>query len=92
MIRGGITGLGEGNGPIITFHDGFTTQAANVSSGGFNGFLGGADRIAMDSHPYLCFSIPSNDDSLGYQASKVRSFFLSALLFFERGTDFASLV
>ena len=40
MIRE-ITGVGEGKGPVASFHDGF---------GGFDkwaGFLSGADRIAI---------------------------------------------
>lgn len=71
MVRG-ITGIGEGKGPFITFHDAFFDQATSVASGGWDGFLAGGDRMAIDSHPYLCFSAP-NHDSLGYQAAKVRS-------------------
>lgn len=43
------SGTGTGNGPMVSFHDGFAgaTQWA--------GFLPGADRIALDLHPYLCF-------------------------------------
>ncbi|KAI5480349.1 glycoside hydrolase family 61 protein [Pseudohyphozyma bogoriensis] len=64
-----ITGIGEGNGPFITFHDGFVAQATNVSVGGWDGFLGGADRMAIDSHNYLCFTTPNND-SVNYDATK----------------------
>ena len=37
----GITGIGEGNGPMIAMHDGF----AGVSN--WAGFLAGSDRIAL---------------------------------------------
>ncbi|BGP04006.1 hypothetical protein NBRC10513v2_007747 [Rhodotorula toruloides] len=63
-----IGGTGAGNGPFITFHDGFVTMATNVSAGGWDGFLNGWDRVALDSHRYLCFSEP-NDWGLSYQAS-----------------------
>ncbi len=49
MMRG-ITGLGAGNGPFISIHDGFA-GAANWAD-----FLPGSDRIALDIHPYLAFS------------------------------------
>ncbi|KAI5479242.1 glycoside hydrolase family 61 protein [Pseudohyphozyma bogoriensis] len=68
LLRG-ITGTGAGNGAYIVFHDGFTTQNATVAAGGWNGFLPGADRMVLDSHPYLCFSTPNND-GLSYQATK----------------------
>jgi hypothetical protein len=44
-----ITGIGEGNGPMISYHEGFSglEQWAN--------FLPGADRIALDVHPYFAF-------------------------------------
>ncbi|KAF5374698.1 hypothetical protein D9615_008928 [Tricholomella constricta] len=44
-----VTGIGEGNGPYISIHDGF----AGVSS--WADFLPGADRIILDTHPYLAF-------------------------------------
>ncbi|KAM0745809.1 glycoside hydrolase [Meredithblackwellia eburnea MCA 4105] len=68
MIRG-ITGIGEGNGPFIGFHDGFMAQGTPVAQGGWNGFLTGADRIAIDTHPYLVFTTP-NADPIGTQATK----------------------
>lgn len=49
MIRS-ITGVGEGNGPYISIHDGFQ----GVSS--WSDFLRGSDRIALDTHPYFAFS------------------------------------
>ncbi|KAI0273720.1 glycoside hydrolase superfamily [Gloeopeniophorella convolvens] len=43
------SGIGAGNGPMISYHDGF------VGLNGWAGFLPGADRISLDYHPYLCF-------------------------------------
>lgn len=51
-----ITGVGEGNGPVISLHDGFS---GNLST--WNGYLTGSDRIVMDSHPYLAFDEPNTD-------------------------------
>jgi len=48
------SGIGAGNGPIISYHDAFLTQAQ------WAGFLPGADRIALDDHPYLCFNTQSS--------------------------------
>ena len=48
MMRN-ITGIGEGNGPFISVHDGFQNLAT------WEDFLPGGDRIAMDTHTYLCF-------------------------------------
>ncbi|KAL8279683.1 hypothetical protein RQP46_007996 [Phenoliferia psychrophenolica] len=75
MVRG-ITGIGEGNGPFITFHDGFVAQATTVAQGGWDGFLTGADRIAIDQHAYLCFDTPNND-SLGYNSAKPCAYWAS---------------
>ncbi|KZT68170.1 glycoside hydrolase family 5 protein [Daedalea quercina L-15889] len=43
------SGIGEGNGPYVLYHDGFFGVAQ------WAGFLTGADRIAIDDHPYVCF-------------------------------------
>ena len=67
-----ITGVGKGKGPFIAFHDGFSSLAAPVAAGGWNGFLNGWDRVAIDSHRYLCFADPNNW-GLGYQATLVSS-------------------
>ena len=48
-------GTGLGNGPFISFHDGFLGQP------NWAGFLPGADRIALDVHPYLCFGGQSSN-------------------------------
>jgi hypothetical protein len=47
------SGIGAGNGPIVSFHDAFLAQSQ------WSGFLPGADRIALDDHPYLCFNTQS---------------------------------
>lgn len=49
MIRE-ITGVGEGNGPFISIHEGFQGLAD------WAGFMTGSDRIALDMHPYFAFS------------------------------------
>lgn len=48
-------GVGQGNGPFISYHDGFLGQ------NNWAGFLPGADRIALDTHPYLCFGSQSSN-------------------------------
>lgn len=65
-----IGGTGTGNGPWITFHDGFI-PFGNTSVGGFEGLLNGFDRVSLDSHRYLCFDT-QNEWGLQYQASLVR--------------------
>lgn len=42
-------GTGEGNGPFISFHDGFLPRSQWAN------FIPNADRITLDTHPYLCF-------------------------------------
>ncbi|KAG0659221.1 hypothetical protein C6P46_005274 [Rhodotorula mucilaginosa] len=73
-----ITGIGEGKGPFIAFHDGFSSLAAPVAAGGWNGFLNGWDRVAIDSHRYLCFADPNNW-GLGYQATLPCSYWAGPL-------------
>ncbi|KAF8509917.1 glycoside hydrolase family 5 protein [Gautieria morchelliformis] len=43
------SGVGEGNGPMVSFHDGFESLTNWV------GFLTNADRVSMDTHPYFAF-------------------------------------
>ncbi|KAF8322656.1 glycoside hydrolase [Clavulina sp. PMI_390] len=50
-----VTGVGAGKGPYIAFHDGFQGTAA------WAGYMEGADRLALDSHPYLCFTDQDTD-------------------------------
>ncbi|CAO1635228.1 unnamed protein product [Sympodiomycopsis kandeliae] len=54
MVRN-ITGTGAGNGPMIGFHDGF------MGVDQFNNFLTNSDRVAYDTHPYICFTGPYSD-------------------------------
>ncbi|KAF8654052.1 hypothetical protein AX16_003587 [Volvariella volvacea WC 439] len=54
MIRE-ITGIGEGNGAYISFHDGFLPRDQWVD------FIPNADRITLDTHPYMCFGPQSAD-------------------------------
>ncbi|KAH7103865.1 glycoside hydrolase [Auriculariales sp. MPI-PUGE-AT-0066] len=44
----GVTGIGAGNGPILSIHDRFVTDR-------WHGFLSGADRLALDTHKYFAF-------------------------------------
>ncbi|KAA1471083.1 exo-beta-1,3-glucanase [Dentipellis sp. KUC8613] len=48
------SGTGAGNGPFVSYHDGF------LGLDKWSGFMTGADRIALDYHPYLCFSTQSS--------------------------------
>jgi glucan 1,3-beta-glucosidase len=43
------SGLGDGNGPMISIHDTFLGMSS------YFGFLDGADRLSLDSHQYLVF-------------------------------------
>ena len=63
-----VTGIGQG--PFVTFAD-------RAGGAEWTGFLAGADRIAMDNHPYLIFTTPPPDYSVAYAASVVRRDFLS---------------
>ncbi|KAK8843498.1 hypothetical protein IAR55_007158 [Kwoniella newhampshirensis] len=65
LVRG-ITGYGAGKGPVLLMHEGFLGVAA------WSGFLSGADRLALDQHPYLAFSAQSTA-SYAAQASTVCS-------------------
>ncbi|SCZ96364.1 BZ3500_MvSof-1268-A1-R1_Chr8-2g10145 [Microbotryum saponariae] len=57
------SGFGDGNGPVIVYHDGFKGTAV------WHGFMKGSDRVALDSHRYLCFRTP-NTDPLPVQSIK----------------------
>ncbi|KAI0359285.1 glycoside hydrolase [Trametes cingulata] len=61
MVRG-VTGTGAGNGPMIAFHDGFS------GPGGWANFLPGADRVALDTHPYFAFNGKANRDPVNVTA------------------------
>lgn len=60
MMRG-ITGIGAGKGPYLLIHD------ANLMSS-WAGFLSGADRIALDTHPYFAFNGGTNTDPISTTA------------------------
>ncbi|WWD17096.1 hypothetical protein CI109_101533 [Kwoniella shandongensis] len=44
-----ITGIGAGNGPFLSIHDGF------IGIQQWYDFLPGADRVALDQHTYIVF-------------------------------------
>ncbi|KIY69876.1 glycoside hydrolase family 5 protein [Cylindrobasidium torrendii FP15055 ss-10] len=44
-----VTGIGADKGPYLIIHEGFQGTAV------WEGFLEGADRLALDQHPYLAF-------------------------------------
>lgn len=54
------SGIGEGNGPFITYHDGFLGLPQ------WAGYLPNADRIALDDHPYICFDGQSDAPMSSY--------------------------
>ncbi|KII89223.1 glycoside hydrolase family 5 protein, partial [Plicaturopsis crispa FD-325 SS-3] len=43
------SGIGAGNGPYVSFHDGFMSLTSWAN------FLPNADRVSLDTHPYICF-------------------------------------
>ncbi|KDR81484.1 hypothetical protein GALMADRAFT_239455 [Galerina marginata CBS 339.88] len=43
-------GTGQGSGPFVSLHDGFFSRSSWVD------FIPNADRITLDTHPYLCFN------------------------------------
>ncbi|KAJ7837018.1 glycoside hydrolase family 5 protein [Mycena olivaceomarginata] len=49
------SGTGAGNGPYVSFHDGF------LGPDQWKGYFPNADRASLDMHPYLCFSGQSAD-------------------------------
>jgi len=57
MVRG-ITGIGEGQGPFISIHDGFQGLTQ------YDDYLTGADRIAYDTHPYFAFGGGPNSEPI----------------------------
>jgi aryl-phospho-beta-D-glucosidase BglC (GH1 family) len=62
MIRD-ITGIGEGNGPVISINNAF------IDPSSWSTFLPGADRLALDFHPYLVFGdqLTGTPDSIASQ-------------------------
>lgn len=54
------SGIGEGKGPYVLFHDAFVAREKWAN------FLPNADRVSLDSHPYLCFGGQSADPISSY--------------------------
>jgi glucan 1,3-beta-glucosidase len=54
------SGVGEGNGAYVSFHDGFFPLSD------WAGFMPNADRIALDDHPYICFADQSDAPMSSY--------------------------
>jgi len=54
------SGTGEGKGPYVSIHDGFFSRDDWV------GVFPNADRIALDTHPYLCFGSQSDNPVSSY--------------------------
>ncbi|KAJ6488571.1 glycoside hydrolase family 5 protein [Mycena vitilis] len=54
------SGTGQGNGPMVSFHDGF------IGLSQWGGYLPNADRASLDTHPYLCFSGQSTNPITTY--------------------------
>ncbi|KAF8339924.1 glycoside hydrolase superfamily [Cantharellus anzutake] len=63
MIRN-ITGYGTGNGAYLSIHDGFT------GVGSWSGYMRGADRLVLDSHPYFAFGSAVDARPLAEQVYK----------------------
>ncbi|KAF9239593.1 exo-beta-1,3-glucanase [Melanogaster broomeanus] len=61
------SGIGEGNGPYVSFHDGFLGLPQ------WAGFLPNADRTALDFHPYLCFETQSDAPMSSYAQTPCNS-------------------
>ncbi|KZV83788.1 glycoside hydrolase [Exidia glandulosa HHB12029] len=57
-----ITGIGEGKGPYISIHDAFAGPDP------WRTFLNGADRLALDLHPYFTFGKEDHPDIEAYPA------------------------
>ncbi|CAE6377307.1 unnamed protein product [Rhizoctonia solani] len=61
-IMRNITGIGEGNGPWMSVHDGFDPLDR------WENFMPGADRVMLDAHPYFCFG----DQDLSSPTQQIR--------------------
>jgi glucan 1,3-beta-glucosidase len=87
------SGVGEGNGPYISYHDGFLGLSQWAD------WLPNADRIALDQHPYICFGgqsdspmstyaqTPCNDWAAGVNTSMATSGMTTAGEFSNAVTD-----
>jgi aryl-phospho-beta-D-glucosidase BglC (GH1 family) len=54
------SGIGEGNGPYVSFHDGFFSLSQWAA------FMPNADRTSLDDHPYICFDAQSDAPMSSY--------------------------
>ena len=59
MIRD-ITGVGDGHGAMMSIHDGF------AGLGNWAGFMEGADRMVLDTHPYIAFNGQPNTQPIDF--------------------------
>ncbi|KAF9483864.1 exo-beta-1,3-glucanase [Pholiota conissans] len=53
-------GTGAGNGPYVSIHDAFFQRSS------WNSYFPNADRMTIDSHPYLCFNDQSSNPMSSY--------------------------
>ncbi|KAF9449843.1 glycoside hydrolase family 5 protein [Macrolepiota fuliginosa MF-IS2] len=56
-------GTGEGNGPWVSIHDGFSALSQ------WAGVFPNADRLSLDSHPYICFGGQSDAPMASYRTT-----------------------
>lgn len=56
-------GTGQGNGPFISIHDGFIPRSQ------WAGVFPNADRITLDTHPYICFGDQSAAPMSSYKTT-----------------------
>ncbi|KAG5717966.1 putative glucan 1,3-beta-glucosidase D [Termitomyces sp. T112] len=54
-------GIGENKGPFISFHDGFLPRSQ------WAGEFPNADRMSIDTHPYICFGTQSSAPMSSYK-------------------------
>jgi len=60
-------GTGAGNGPYISLHDGFFARTSWVN------VFPNADRVTLDTHPYLCFGDQSDAPMSSYASTPCSS-------------------
>lgn len=60
IVRNAAGGPGEANGPWISLHDGFLPRQQ------WAGIFPNADRLSLDSHPYLAFGAQSASPMSSY--------------------------
>ncbi|KAG6850605.1 hypothetical protein H0H93_011273 [Arthromyces matolae] len=60
-------GIGANNGPFISFHDGFFPRSS------WAGMYPNADRMSIDTHPYLCFNTQNSNPMSSYSTTPCTS-------------------